>query len=152
MAIERTLILIKPDAVQRNVIGDIITRFERKGLTLLGMKMVHADEQLAKAHYQPHVDKPFFPDLLTFITGAPLVALVASGNDAISVVRTVVGATDGRKAAPGTIRGDFSTSVCANLVHASDSSENAEKEIGIWFPEGHGLTHWTRSDNQWLDA
>ena len=152
MANERTLILIKPDAVQRNVAGDIISRFERKGLTINGIKMIKATSELARAHYAPHVDKPFYPDLEKFITASPLIALVASGNDAVSVVRNLVGATDGRKAAPGTIRGDFSTSVCANLVHASDSTENAEIEIGIWFAGGEGLIDWERADNFWLDA
>ena len=152
MANERSLILIKPDAVQRNVTGEILARFERKGLTLLGMKLLQATPALAQAHYEPHVDKPFYPDLEKFITGSPLVALVVSGNEAVSVIRNLVGATDGRKAAPGTIRGDFSTSVCANLVHASDSVENAEKEIDIWFPKGEGLVEWERADNFWLDA
>lgn len=152
MAIETTLVLIKPDAVKRNLIGQIVDRFERKGLTLVGMQLRQADEATATAHYADHKDKPFFPSLMEFVLGAPLVAIALRGDEAVSVVRTLMGATDGRKSPPGTIRGDFGCSIGANLVHGSDSAENAEKELGIWFPGGEGLVDWQRADSDWLDA
>jgi nucleoside-diphosphate kinase len=148
MAVQTTLVLLKPDAVQRNLIGELLTRFERKGLTTVGLRLVKADEALARAHYADHVAKPFFPDLLKFITGAPLVAVALRGDEAVSVVRGLMGPTDGRKAPPGTIRGDFGCSIGANLVHGSDSPEAATKELAIWFKDG--TIEWTRSDQAWL--
>jgi nucleoside-diphosphate kinase len=133
--VERTLVLIKPDAVQRGLVGEILSRFERKGLTIdvLVSRMMDAD--LADAHYAEHVEKPFYPPLKEFMTSAPLVALILSGDTAIDVVRTLVGATDARKAAAGTIRGDLALSNRENLVHASDSPDSAKREIALWFPK-----------------
>jgi nucleoside-diphosphate kinase len=132
---ERTLVLIKPDAVRRGLIGEILRRFERKGLTIDTMVMRGMDAALADAHYAEHVAKAFYPPLKDFMTGGPLVALVLSGEAAIDVVRTLVGVTDGRKAAAGTIRGDFSLSNRENLVHASDSADSAKRELALWFPD-----------------
>jgi nucleoside-diphosphate kinase len=131
---ERTLVLIKPDAVRRGLVGDVISRFERKGLTIEAMRLRTMDAALADQHYADHVEKPFYPPLKEFMTGGPLVSLILSGDQAIEVVRALTGATDGRKAAPGTIRGDLSLSNRENLVHGSDSPESAEREIALWFP------------------
>jgi nucleoside-diphosphate kinase len=132
---ERTLVLIKPDAVRRGLIGDILARLERKGLAIDAMRLRTMDRALADQHYAEHVDKPFYPPLRDFMLGGPLVSLVVSGDEAIAVVRALVGATDGRKAAAGTIRGDLSLSNRENLVHASDSADSAKREISLWFPD-----------------
>jgi nucleoside-diphosphate kinase len=132
---ERTLVLIKPDAVSRGLVGEILTRFERKGLVIEAMTLRGMDGDLADQHYAEHVTKPFYPPLREFMTGAPLVALILAGDRVIEVVRRLTGATDGRVAAPGTIRGDFSLSNRENLVHASDSVDSAKREIALWFPE-----------------
>jgi nucleoside-diphosphate kinase len=132
---ERTLVLIKPDAVRRGLVGEILGRFERKGLTIEAMVLRSMDAALADAHYAEHVDKPFYPPLKEFMTGGGLVALILAGDQAIDVVRALVGATDARKAAAGTIRGDFALSNRENLVHASDSPDSAKREIALWFPE-----------------
>jgi nucleoside-diphosphate kinase len=133
--VERTLVLIKPDALRRGLLGEIIGRFERKGLTIESLVVRTMDAELADAHYAEHVDKAFYPPLKTFMTGGPLAAAILSGDAAIEVVRALVGATDGRKAAAGTIRGDLSLSNRENLVHASDSPDSAKREIALWFPE-----------------
>jgi nucleoside-diphosphate kinase len=132
---ERTLVLVKPDAVRRGLVGEILGRFERKGLSIDALELRTMDRALADRHYAEHVDKAFYPPLKDFMTGGPLVALVLSGDEAIGVVRALVGATDGRAAAAGTIRGDFSLSNRENLVHASDSPESAKRELALWFPE-----------------
>ncbi|WP_432979140.1 nucleoside-diphosphate kinase [Dactylosporangium sp. CA-233914] len=132
---ERTLVLIKPDAVRRGLVGEVLARLERKGLTIEAMTLRTMDVALADQHYAEHVERPFYPALRDFMTGGPLVSLVVAGDEAISVVRTLVGATDGRKAAPGSIRGDLSLSNRENLVHASDSPDSAKREIALWFPE-----------------
>ncbi|WP_213454078.1 nucleoside-diphosphate kinase [Rhizomonospora bruguierae] len=132
---ERTLVLIKPDAVRRGLVGEILGRFERKGLTLAAMVLRTMDGELADRHYDEHVDKSFYPPLKQFMTGGPLVAVVLCGDDAVAVVRALTGSTDGRKAAAGTVRGDLSLSNRENLVHASDSPESAERELKIWFPD-----------------
>ncbi|WP_212826627.1 nucleoside-diphosphate kinase [Catellatospora sp. TT07R-123] len=132
---ERSLVLIKPDAVRRGLVGEIVTRFERKGLTLDALVLRTMDDDLADAHYAEHVEKAFYPPLKTFMTSGPLVVAIVSGDQAIAVIRALVGATDGRAAAAGTIRGDLSLSNRENLVHASDSTESAEREIKLWFPE-----------------
>jgi nucleoside-diphosphate kinase len=132
---ERTLVLVKPDAVRRGLVGEIIARFERKGLAIDAMRLRTMDADLADQHYAEHVDKPFYPPLKQFMTGAPLVAMVLSGDQAVEVVRALTGATDGRKAAPGTIRGDLSLSNRENLVHASDSPDSAKRELALWFPD-----------------
>ncbi|HEX7745296.1 MAG TPA: nucleoside-diphosphate kinase [Micromonosporaceae bacterium] len=133
--VERTVVLIKPDAVRRGLVGEIVSRFERKGLILEAMTLRGMAAELADAHYAEHLDKPFYPPLKQFMTGGPLVALVLAGDSAIEVVRAIVGVTDGRKAAAGTIRGDLSMSNRENLVHASDSADSAKRELALWFPE-----------------
>ncbi|HKD97134.1 MAG TPA: nucleoside-diphosphate kinase [Micromonosporaceae bacterium] len=132
---QRTLVLIKPDAVRRGLVGRIVDRFEAKGLIIDAMVRRTMDAALADAHYAEHLDKPFYPPLKAFMTGGPLVAMVLEGDEAIEVVRALVGVTDGRKAAAGTIRGDMSLSNRENLVHASDSPESAAREIKLWFPD-----------------
>ena len=132
---ERTLVLIKPDAVRRGLVGEILSRFERKGLAIDAMLRRTMDAALAAEHYAEHVEKPFYPPLKEFMTSGPLIAAILSGDQAVDVVRALVGATDGRKAAAGTIRGDFSLSNRENLVHASDSAVSAKREIALWFPD-----------------
>ncbi len=146
---QRTLVLLKPDALQRGLAGDIIGRFERKGLRLAAMKLMRTPQQVAALHYAEHKERPFFPALLQFITSQPLIALVLEGDEAVTVVRALIGATDGRKAAPGTIRGDFSASKSNNLAHASDSPESAVRELAIWFPEG--VVGGSRCDTAWVE-
>ena len=131
---QRTLLLIKPDAVRRGLIGNVMSRFEAKGLTIVALEMRTIDGALADEHYAEHVDRDFYPPLRAFVTSGPMLAAVLEGDEAIEVVRAVNGATDGRKAAPGTIRGDLSLSNRENLVHGSDSPESAEREIKLWFP------------------
>ncbi|GAA1757425.1 nucleoside-diphosphate kinase [Luedemannella helvata] len=132
---ECTLVLIKPDAVRRGLVGELIGRFERKGLAIEAMRLRTMDAELADAHYAEHVARDFYPPLKAFMTSGPLVALILSGDQAIDVVRALIGVTDGRKAAAGTIRGDLSLSNRENLVHASDSPDSAKREIALWFPE-----------------
>ncbi len=131
---ERTLVLIKPDAVRRGLVGEVLGRFERKGLTLVAMDLRTMDAAMADRHYSDHVEQPWYPPLREFMTSGPLVAAVLEGDQAITVVRALVGATDGRAAAAGTIRGDFSLSNRENLVHASDSPESAAREAALFFP------------------
>ncbi len=131
---ERTLVLLKPDAVRRGLVGEVLGRFERKGLRLVSMDLRTVDGELADRHYAEHLERDFYPPLRAFITSGPLVACVLEGDEAIEVVRALVGATDGRKAAPGTIRGDLSLSNRENLVHASDSTGSAARELSLFFP------------------
>ncbi|MFT4189777.1 MAG: nucleoside-diphosphate kinase [Aeromicrobium sp.] len=131
---QRTLVLLKPDAVQRGLVGAILSRFEAKGLTIVAMEHRAIDAAMADAHYAEHVEQAWYPPLREFAVSGPLVSLVLEGDEAIAVVRALNGATDGRSAAPGTIRGDFSLSNRENLVHASDSEESAAREIALWFP------------------
>lgn len=133
MASENTFIMIKPDGVARGLVGEIVSRFERKGLKLNQIRMLTFDEALARRHYAEHVEKPFFPDLVAFITSGPVVAMEWEGENAISVARTLMGATDPTQAAPGTIRSDFGLLVTTNLIHGSDGPESAERELGIFF-------------------
>ena len=132
---DRTLILVKPDAFQRRLTGEILARFERKGLTIIAMRHMAVDRALAERHYAEHEGKPFFDDLVEFITGGPLVALVLEGYQAVTAARQVIGATNPLEAAPGSIRGDFGLDVQTNLVHGSDSAESATREIGLFFPD-----------------
>ncbi len=150
MPVQRTLILLKPDAVQRGLAGEILARFERKGLRVVGMKLALATVEQATKHYVEHAAKPFFPEILKFITASPLIALALEGDSAVAVARSLIGATDGRVAAPGTIRGDFGLSKSNNLVHGSDSAESAERELAIWFSEG--LVSWTKTDSIWAET
>ena len=131
---QRTLVLIKPDAVRRGLVGNVLSRFESKGLTVVALEQRHIDGEQADRHYAEHVERDFYPPLRAFVTSGPMVALVLEGDEAVEVVRALNGATDGRKAAPGTIRGDLSLSNRENLVHGSDSPESAEREIALWFP------------------
>jgi nucleoside-diphosphate kinase len=135
VATERTLILVKPDAFERGLTGEVIARFERKGFRLVALTLMQADEPLAQVHYQEHSDKAFFGELVDFITRGPLVAMILEGANAIDAARQVIGSTDPLEADAGSIRGEFATEVTFNLVHGSDSPESAEREIGIWFPE-----------------
>lgn len=132
---QRTLVLLKPDAVRRGLVGNILSRFEAKGLNVVALELRTIDGEKADEHYAEHVERDFYPPLRAFVTSGPLIALVLEGDEAIEVVRATNGATDGRKAAPGTIRGDLSLSNRENLVHGSDSPESAVREIKIWFPE-----------------
>jgi nucleoside-diphosphate kinase len=133
---ERTLVLIKPDAMERRLAGEILGRFEQRGLAVRAVKLVQVDRGLAERHYAEHVDKPFFGELVDFITSAPTLALVLEGESAVSVVRTTMGATNPVTAAPGTIRGDLALAMPDNLVHGSDSTESAAHEIALWFSDG----------------
>jgi nucleoside-diphosphate kinase len=136
LAAEQTLVLIKPDAVQRKLAGEILARFERRGLEIRAAKLLTVDRALAEEHYAEHNEKPFFGELVDFITSAPTLALVLEGESAISVVRTTMGATNPAEAAPGTIRGDLALAMPDNLVHGSDSPVSAQREIGLWFGDG----------------
>ncbi len=131
---QRTLVLLKPDATRRGLVGNILSRFEAKGLSIVALEQRQITAEQADAHYAEHVERDFYPPLRTFVTSGPLVAAVLEGDEAIEVVRLINGATDGRKAAPGTIRGDLSLSNRENLVHGSDSEESAAREIALWFP------------------
>ena len=146
---ERTLVLIKPDGVQRLLVGRILERYESRGLKLIGLKLVHVDRALAERHYDIHSARPFFGSLVDFITSGPLVALALDGPDAIAVVRTINGATRPNQAAPGTIRGDFALETAQNLVHASDSPETAATELALWFGPGE-LHDYDRDVDRWV--
>ena len=133
MAVERTLVLIKPDAVERGLAGEILARFERRGLAIREARLVQVDRELAEQHYAEHSEKPFFGELVEFITSTPTLALALEGESAITVVRTTMGATNPAESAPGTIRGDLALAMPNNLVHGSDSPESAERELQLWF-------------------
>ena len=146
---ERSLILIKPDGVQRQLVGRIIDRYERRGLRIVGLKMLHVDRALAEQHYAVHVGKPFFAGLVEFITSSPLVAMAVEGTNAVSVCRAINGATRPHEAAPGSIRGDLALDTGMNLVHASDSVENAAMELALWFDSSE-LLDFRRSVDAWI--
>lgn len=146
---ERTLILLKPDTVQRGLIGPILTRFEQKGLKLVAMKLRQFNADLLERHYSDHAERPFFRGLVEYMSSGPVVALALEGVDAIKVCRGLIGATNGREAAPGTIRGDYAMSFSTNLVHGSDSPEAAAKELGIFFPEAEETIAWTPVTEPW---
>lgn len=145
---ERTFVMVKPDGVQRGLIGEIISRFERRGLKIVGMKMVQVSDELARQHYAVHEGKPFFAGLINYITSAPVVAMVVEGTNAVVAVRQTVGATRPFEAAPGSIRADFALEIGRNLVHASDAPETAATEIALWF--GEGLIDWQRDVDRWI--
>ncbi|WP_417848740.1 nucleoside-diphosphate kinase [Thalassoglobus sp.] len=151
MALEKSLILLKPDAVQRRLCGEIISRLENKGLKLIAMKMLQVTKELAAQHYEEHVEKPFYPMLEEFITSGPVVAIVVEGPEAVSVVRGMMGKTNGRESAPGTIRGDFGLSRQVNLIHGSDGPEAALREIGIYFQAEEVLSYKSSLD-EWVCA
>ena len=146
---QQTLILYKPDCVQRRLVGALTAKFEQKGLRLAGLKLVQASRALAEQHYAVHKGKPFYESLLSFLTSGPTVAVVWEGREAVSVARNLIGATDGVKAPPGTIRGDYGISVQNNLVHGSDSPENAALEIGLWFKPDE-LVAFAPIDQPWI--
>ena len=141
MAIETTLILVKPDGVHRGLVGEVISRFERKGMTLAGLKLMRVTRELAEKHYGEHKGKPFYESLLTFITSGPVVAMAMRGPRGIKVARALMGKTFGHEAAPGTIRGDFGQSTSMNIVHGSDTPENAARELSIFFSEDEILDY-----------
>ena len=148
---ERTFVMFKPDCMERGLLGSILSRFERKGLRLIAMKMLRITPDLAKQHYAEHVEKPFYPGLEEFITASPVVATVLAGPEVVRVVRDMLGATSGLKAAPGTIRGDHSASRQMNLVHASDSPESAAREIDLYLT-GDEIQQWDPTLACWLQA
>ncbi len=146
---ERTLILVKPDAMQRGLAGDILARFERRGLRMVGLRLLKVDRNMARRHYAEHVGKPFFEGLVTYITSAPIVAAVFEGTNAVAAARQLMGSTRPTEAAPGTIRADLGLEVGRNLVHGSDSVASAKREIDIFF-EGQRLASWKRDVDPWI--
>lgn len=146
---ERTFVMVKPDGVQRGLVGEIIARFERKGLRLVALKMTQLSRETAEKHYEVHKERQFFPSLIRFITSSPIVAMVWEGRDAVNVVRGLMGSTDAAKAEPGTIRGDYGLDVGNNLVHGSDSLENAEREIAVFFTPDE-LNEYNRTIEGWI--
>lgn len=149
MAKEQTFVMIKPDAVQRGLIGNIISRFEQKGIKLVAMKLVSVSKELAEKHYGVHKGKPFFEPTVKFITSSPVVAMVLEGENVINIVRTMMGKTNPAEATPGTIRGDFGQFIGRNIVHGSDGKDTAEFEINLWFNKEE-LSQYTRIDETWL--
>lgn len=146
--IQTTFVMVKPDGVQRGLVGEIIQRFERKGLRLVGLRGLIPSEQLAETHYEVHKERPFYSGLISFITSGPVVAMAWSGVDAISVARSIIGPTNGREAEPGTIRGDHGMDIGFNLIHGSDGEDTASSELALWFPEG--TMEWKRDIEQWI--
>ncbi|MAE60531.1 MAG: nucleoside-diphosphate kinase [Planctomycetaceae bacterium] len=148
---ETTLVIIKPDAVQRELIGPIIERFERKGLRIAGAKFIRVPRDLAEQHYAEHAGKPFYDSLLDFITSSPVMVLAIRGSrETVPIVRKIVGATDGAAAEPGTIRGDFGMSKTLNLIHASDSPQSAQRELAMWFNDDE-IVDYDLADQRWID-
>jgi nucleoside-diphosphate kinase len=146
---ERTFLMIKPDGVQRNLVGEIIQRFETKGFTLVGLKMMQVSRELAEKHYAVHKERPFFPSLVDFITSSPVVAMVWQGEGVIASARKIIGATNPLNAEPGTIRGDFGISVGRNLIHGSDGPDTAKDEVSLWFSDAE-LANWTPAITPWV--
>ena len=144
-----TYIMVKPDGVQRGLVGEIINRFERKGLKLVGLKSVVPSMELAESHYEVHKERPFYTGLIKFITSGPVVAMAWEGIDAINVARRLIGSTNAREASPGTIRGDLGMDMGFNMIHGSDSDENANSELALWFPEG--LLNWSYDSSKWIN-
>ncbi len=149
MAIEKTFVLLKPDAVQRGLCGEILQRFERKGLKIIGSKLIKVSQELAATHYKEHQGKPFYDGLISFITSSPVFCLALEGPYAVSISRTLIGKTFGNEAEAGTIRGDYGSSRGMNLIHGSDSPESAERELSLWFHKDE-LTNYDRSLNNWV--
>ncbi|MEM6255037.1 MAG: nucleoside-diphosphate kinase [Cyanobacteria bacterium P01_D01_bin.156] len=146
---ERTFIMIKPDGVQRGLVGDIISRFETKGFSLVGMKFMAVSRELAEKHYGVHKERPFFSSLVEFITSSPVVAMVWEGEGVVASARTLIGATNPLTAAPGTIRGDYGVTIGRNIIHGSDAIETAQSEIALWFT-GEELANWESCAKSWL--
>jgi len=148
--LERTLVLLKPDAVQRGLVGEIVTRLERKGLRIVGLKLRRFELPLIEEHYSAHRERPFYPKLVKFMTSGPVVAIALEGKDAVEVVRKLIGKTNSRQAEPGTIRGDLGMSFSNNLVHGSDGPEAAKKELALFFAGTGELCDWTPATLEWL--
>ena len=146
---EKTFIMVKPDGVQSNIVGDVVTRFEKKGFQLVGAKLMHVSEDLAKEHYKEHKEKPFFGELVDFITSSPVFAMVWEGENAVTVARKMLGKTNPAEAEVGTIRGDYGLQVAKNVVHGSDSNESATREISLFFEESE-LVNYTKLINDWV--
>ncbi|PKB71159.1 MAG: nucleoside-diphosphate kinase [SAR202 cluster bacterium Io17-Chloro-G6] len=146
---ERTLVLVKPDGVQRGLIGEVVSRLERRGLKLVGLKLMQVDDALARQHYGEHVDRPFFPGLVDFITSAPVVAMAWEAENAVEAVRNTMGQTNPTASPPGTIRGDLALDIGRNLVHGSDSPESAQRELALFFSGGE-LVDYSRSNDSWI--
>tara|TARA_B100000519_G_scaffold56520_1_gene47192 strand:+ start:340 stop:792 length:453 start_codon:yes stop_codon:yes gene_type:complete len=142
MGMQTTFVMVKPDGVQRGLVGNIIQRFENKGLRLVGLRQLTPSLELAESHYAVHSERPFYSGLIEFITSGPVVAMAWTGVDAISVARNIIGPTNGRDATPGTIRGDFAMDIGHNIIHGSDGEDTAAFELGLWFPDG--IIEWTR--------
>jgi nucleoside-diphosphate kinase len=149
LVVERTFIAIKPDGVQRGLVGEIIRRFEKKGFTLVGLKQLQVSRELAESHYDVHRERPFFGGLVDFITSAPVVAMVWEGDGVVASARQIIGATNPLTSAPGTIRGDFGVNIGRNLIHGSDAVETAQREIALWFKDDE-LVSWTPTISTWL--
>ncbi|MCH1540550.1 MAG: nucleoside-diphosphate kinase [Candidatus Poseidonia sp.] len=145
---ETTYVMIKPDGVQRGLISEILGRFERKGLKLVGLKSMVPTEDIARSHYAVHSERPFFPGLIKFVTSGPVVCMAWQGKDAIGVARNLIGPTNGRDAPPGTIRGDYGMDIGYNMIHGSDAPDTAAFELGLWFPEG--LMEWNNTMGSWV--
>jgi len=148
--LERTFVAVKPDGVQRGLVGEVISRFERRGLKLVGLKLLNVTPALAEKHYGEHKGKPFYEGLVSFITSGPVVAMVWEGRNAISLCRNVIGATNPASAAPGTIRGDLAVEIGRNLVHGSDGPESAVREVSIFFHDGELVQGWKRETDTWI--
>lgn len=146
---ERTFVLVKPDGVQRGLMGEVVARLEKRGLRMIGAKFMWVSQELAKSHYAIHADKPFYNSLIRYITSAPVLAMVWEGPNAVAAVRQTMGSTRPLEASPGTVRHDFALEVGRNLTHASDSTENGEKEIDLWFTPSE-LANWSREIDQWV--
>jgi len=147
--VEKTFLMVKPDGVQRNLVGEIITRFEQKGFKLVGAKLMQISEDLAKEHYGEHKERPFFNDLVNFITSGPVFAMVWEGENVIKTARKMMGETNPADAAPGTIRGDYGLTIDKNVIHGSDAPESAEREINLFFDEAQ-LLSYTKQDHEWI--
>lgn len=148
MAIEKTFVMVKPDGVQRGLVGEIVSRFEKKGLKLVGAKLMSVSQALAEQHYAEHKERPFFKDLVSFITSSPVFAMVLEGENATSVSRTLMGKTNPADSAPGTIRGDFGLTIGMNIIHGSDSPESAAREVALWF--GNDVLSYEKAVDVWL--
>jgi len=145
---QTTYVMVKPDGVQRGLVGEIIQRFERKGLQLVGLNSVIPSEEIARSHYAVHAERPFFPGLIKFVTSGPVVCMAWRGKGAISVARNLIGPTNGREAPPGTIRGDYGMDIGYNMIHGSDGEDTAEFELNLWFP--NGLMDWVSNEQTWV--
>jgi nucleoside-diphosphate kinase len=147
--VQRTFVAIKPDGVERGLIGEVVQRFERRGLKLVGMKFMQVTREMAETHYGEHKGKPFYEGLVSYITSAPILAMALEGKDAVALARQVIGATNPANAAPGTIRGDLAVEIGRNIVHGSDSPESGKRELGIFFKDNE-LVSWTRTVEKWV--